>query len=245
MTLDVLSTGSDFLFPSASPVPKLVADPTPAQNSIDWASEEYFSTVLDKILKPENIRTLNNFVEKPPMSLQKKSESCWHDPFLLVLDPPRVNIDIRAALKGALSAIDNEMQDSAKSKLGADNSWRQETIEALEEDKPIVAPSQAIFYDELLPSPCYSTISENPIIESSFVFSPMASVIEESMMFPIAYRTPLPTVQEIPDDTVAPKQYNTKSKIVSMMKKVKQSVSKPFVKNESPNPFKRLFSKRW
>ncbi|KAH8556637.1 hypothetical protein BGW37DRAFT_473490 [Umbelopsis sp. PMI_123] len=245
MTLDVLSTGSDFLFPSASPVPKLVADPTPAQNSIDWASEEYFSTVLDKILKPENIRTLNNFAEKPTSTVTKKSESCWHDPFLLVLDPPRVDIDIRAALKGALSAIDNEMQDTAKSKLVADDSWREDTVEALEEDKPIVAPSQAIFYDELLPSPCYSTISENPIVESSFVFSPMASVIEESMMYPVPYNKPLPALQEVPDVMEAPKQHNTKSKIVSMMKKMKQSVSKPFVKNEAPNPFKRLFSKRW
>lgn len=245
MTLDVLSTGSDFLFPSASPVPKLVADPSPAQNSIDWASEEYFSTVLDKILKPENIRTLNNFAEKPQATVQKKAASCWHDPFLLVLDQPRMNVDIRAALKGALSAIDNEMQDNAKGKLGTEDRWAKETIEALEEDKRIVAPSQAIFYDELLPSPCYSTISDNPILESSFVFSPMASVIEESMMFPYYSHTPLPTVQEVANVTVTVKPQTKKTKIVSIIKKVKQSVSKPFIKSESPNPFKKLFNKRW
>jgi hypothetical protein len=245
MSLDVLSNGSDFLFPSASHVPKLVADPSPAQNSIDWASEEYFSTVLDKILKPDNIRTLNNFAEKPQATVHKKVTSCWHDPFLLVLDQPRVNLDIRAALKGALSAIDNEMQDNAKSKLGTDDRWAKETIAALEEDKPIVAPSQAIFYDELLPSPCYSTISDNQILESSFVFSPMASVIEESMMFPHYHHIPLPTVQEVPDVAVTSKQKKTKTKIISMMKKVKQSVSKTFTKSESPNPFKKLFNKRW
>ncbi|CAM0135312.1 hypothetical protein VKS41_000103 [Umbelopsis sp. WA50703] len=244
MSLDVLSTGSDFLFPSASPVPKLVADPTPAQNSIDWASEEYFSTVLDKILKPENVRTMSNFTEKPQLAVQKKEASCWHDPFLLVLDQPRMNVDIRAALKGALSAIDNEMQDNAKSKADVDSQWKKEATETLEEEVQIAAPTQAIFYDELLPSPCYSTISDNYALDSAFVFSPMASVIEESMMFPHPQTRNVAT-QEVSEAVNAYKQNKTKSKFATMFKKVKQSVSKPFTKSESVNPFKRLLGRRW
>ncbi|KAJ2962055.1 hypothetical protein NQZ79_g2769 [Umbelopsis isabellina] len=245
MSLDVLSTGSDFLFPSASPVPKLVADPTPAQNSIDWASEEYFSTVLDKILKPENVRTMNNYTEKPQLAVQKKEASCWHDPFLLVLDQPRMNVDIRAALKGALSAIDNEMQDNAKSKADVDSQWKKEATETLEEVH-IAAPTQAIFYDELLPSPCYSTISDNYALDSAFVFSPMASVIEESMMFPHHHpSTQTSTAQEVSETINTNKQNKTKSKFTNMFKKVKLSVSKPFTKTESINPFKRLLGRRW
>lgn len=132
-TIDFLS--SDIEFPCDSNEPKLSASPcTKLPEPVDWSFHDYYSTVLEKAFSP--ITTLTDIqpvaepvreaVAQPPNYLKDwKNPSLFtvHDKqddqaVILVLSnaiqspspPPSQQNNLRAALRGALDLVENDMQ---------------------------------------------------------------------------------------------------------------------------------------
>jgi hypothetical protein len=209
-TIDFLS--SDIEFPCDSNEPKLSASPcTKLPESVDWSFHDYYSTVLEKNFSPihsiTDIRHLEAVGEQvaPPIYLPDyKNPSLFSDhdkqddqAVVLVLTntlkpsviiPPSAHQqskqnNLRAALRGALDLVENDMQKNMHNSLQTPPpklrsimdypylSWKDDILTetlhmgALDQDLWDDDDEDDILRSDA--SPAYHAIDENPIIDSS------------------------------------------------------------------------------
>ncbi|KAI8377688.1 uncharacterized protein BYT42DRAFT_614350 [Radiomyces spectabilis] len=226
MAVDFLS--SDIVFPSDSNEPKLSADPcTKMPESVDWAVYDYYSTALEKQCTPlhsltdlcrlEPVKDEKPLWKYPPLfALQDKQDD---QAVILVLSstlktanysppiiqPPSQKQDLRAALRGALEIVENDMQrNNAYDHFPSRNpatatpttttkqtaathawSWKDEFVQRAtnklhhwdKEDFDLDG-------DYPVPSPAYSLISNNPVLLESSTTSPLSSCLQDHPIKP-------------------------------------------------------------
>lgn len=193
MAADFLS--SDIVFPSGSNEPKLCAA-TQLPEPIDWAFHDYYSTACEKAFTP--IQSLTDLRKLEPCPVSSSSSKV--DSLLVVLSskaaaaPVRTEQQhLRAALRGALEIVENDMQDNHHltrlSSIHKDNcAWKEELLNDFSrgggDDDDLLLPA------DVVPSPAYDSIHENPVL----LDSSSSSIISSSIRMHQDYF--LPPVQE-------------------------------------------------
>ncbi|KAI8332837.1 hypothetical protein BC941DRAFT_435526 [Chlamydoabsidia padenii] len=208
-TIDFLS--SDIEFPCDSNEPKLSASPcTKLPEPVDWSFHDYYSTILEKAFSP--INNLTDIRPSEPVTQPPNYLKDWKHPSLFTvhdkqddqavvlvlgnaIQPPQQqqnnNNNLRAALRGALDLVENDMQKNMHESFKTPTThrpfgnssvynkdhyltWKDDI---LAETLHIGSLDQDLWdeddeHDEMMirrqdASPAYHAIDENPIIDSS------------------------------------------------------------------------------
>ncbi|KAG0173599.1 hypothetical protein DFQ28_001183 [Apophysomyces sp. BC1034] len=276
MAVDFLA--SDIVFPSDSNEPKLSASTsTKLPEPVDWALHDYYSTVLEKSFTP--IHSLTDLCKlEPVMDDPVNEKTMWKCPplfthkqddqaLILVLSNtlkqpafPSVTQqqDLRAALRGALDIVENDMQHNMQDNLSPIRQQQQQQQQTPLQEKmwtwkdDLFQTSFGLSGDQndfdfaggRMPSLAYHPISENPVLLDSSTTSRLSSLIHDEYMLPsslgMTFEPVSPTVVETEELTLSEKPAAKSKPWLNLLHKFKKSMTRPFKKSEALSSQSRL-----
>lgn len=282
MAVDFLS--SDIVFPSDSNEPKLSMGMTKLPEPVDWGFHDYYSTACEKSFNPlqslTDLRKLEPVTEDKAstkqhlVTLQEKLTPQQQQSLVFALStksrplPPTVpepndpQKDLRAALRGALEVVGNDLQDNhlsrlstrpvGKSKQSDDWTWKDDLLHGSLGNNFFGDASNANtswrnafaeddfdlnYADHRIPSPAYQSINENPVLlDSSVITSHISSSIIHENDYAAPPEEQMPHIRLSPPPLpVNPKPAQKKTK-QGVWQGVLSKLKKPFQNAQDPPP---------
>ncbi|KAF7728675.1 hypothetical protein EC973_005712 [Apophysomyces ossiformis] len=281
MAVDFLA--SDIVFPSDSDEPKLSAGPnTKLPEPVDWSLHDYYSTVLEKSFTP--IQSLTDLCKlEPVMDGLADEKTSWKCPplfthkqddqaLILVLSntlkqsslpPVSQQQDLRAALRGALEMVENDMQHNMQDNLTPIRQQQQQQQQHIPMQEKAWSwkddlfqtsfglsggQDGLVFADNRMTSSAYQPISDNPVLLDSNTTSRLSSEIHDeyahTLSLGMAFEPVSPTVVGSEESTTSEKPAIKSKPWLHFLHKFKKNMTRPFKKSEalsSQRRFGRLF----